>query len=126
MNKMIAASIALLGLSSCATIIEGKNQTLSIDSNPACARCELSREGKVIATINCTPGGTLVERTKHDITVTCMKEGYVETKQVLESGTEGFVAGNLIAGGLIGWGVDSATGADNKYPETTIINMVKK
>jgi len=32
--------------------------------------------------------------------------------------------GNIIAGGVIGWGVDSATGADNKYPESVMVQLV--
>ncbi len=124
MKKTILASIALLGLTSCATILEGKNQTISIQSNPSCAKCGVFRQGQPIASVECTPSGVMIEKTKHDLTVTCTKQGYAPSSQILESGIEGAVAGNILVGGLIGWGIDSATGADNKYPNNVIVNMV--
>ncbi len=118
--------VALLALPSCASIVEGTSQDIAVNSNPECASCTITREGEVIARISCTPETVSVKKRKQDLQVSCTKEGYTETKQILESGTEGFVAGNILAGGIVGWGIDSATGADNKYPEQVIINMVKE
>jgi hypothetical protein len=42
----------------------------------------------------------------------------------VSSFTEGLAAGNIIAGGVIGLGVDAATGAMNKYAPETIIVMI--
>ena len=43
---------------------------------------------------------------------------------VLDSGIEAATWGNIVLGGFIGWGVDSAAGADNKYPEQVTITLV--
>jgi hypothetical protein len=63
-----------------------------------------------------------------DITVTINKDGYVPqtiplTKEIPGSGAAGF-AGNLLLGGLVGMGVDAATGAalDHK-PNPVIVTL---
>lgn len=111
-------------LSACSTILSGRTQTVTIETNPPGAACNLTREGRVIASIDPTPGGTLVSRTKHDISVVCKKNGYQDATEYLDSGIEGATFGNILAGGVIGWGVDSATGADNKYPDVKTITML--
>ena len=55
--------------------------------------------------------------------VTCKRDGFVDGTDNIHSGTEGMVFGNIILGGLVGWGIDSAVGADNKYADVTTINM---
>lgn len=122
--KHVVALLPLLLLPACASIIEGTSQDIAISSNPECVRCELKRNGEIVGSVACTPETVTVKKRKYDIEMTCYKEGYRPTSQILASGTEGYVAGNIIAGGVIGWGIDSATGADNKYPEQVIINML--
>lgn len=113
---------AALQLSACASILSGTEQTIAITSTPVGADCDLSRavnsDGAPVqfARVAPTPGVVTVDRTKHDIIVRCALPGYETGSAVLESGTEGYALGNTIAGGVIGWGVDSAFGADNKYP----------
>src|SRR5437660_7102237 len=70
----IAAIAALCG--GCSTIIEGTSQELYVNTNPAGASCGLMRDGRQIATINPTPGTALVQKTKHDITVVCDRDGF--------------------------------------------------
>lgn len=65
-----------------------------------------------------------VRKTKEDILLKCAKTGYQNSSQYLHSGMAAGTFGNIIAGGLIGWGVDSATGADNKYPEAVNVELV--
>jgi len=60
-----------------------------------------------------------------DITVTINKEGYEPqiiplTKEIPGTGAAGF-AGNLLAGGLIGMGVDAATGAAQDHKPNPVI-----
>ena len=126
MRRLITLALAfcsIVPLTGCATILAGKTQTVSIDSNPSGARCELRREGRVIGSVEKTPGAVTITKTKHDIDVICTKEGFGESKAFAESGTEGATFGNIILGGLVGWGVDSAVGADNKYPEMVAVNL---
>ncbi len=118
--------ISALLTSACASIIDGTSQTLTINTTPEGADCALNREGRTIGRIEPTPGSVVVEKTKHDIFVECNKQGYHTAKFINESGTAGATWGNIAAGGLIGWGVDSASGADNKYTEIMNISLSKK
>ena len=61
------------------------------------------------------PGSALIEKTKHDIWVVCVKLGYQQATYFNHSGAAGATVGNIILGGGIGWIIDSASGADNKY-----------
>lgn len=101
--------------SACSSIIEGTSQTITLNTNPSGADCALYREGIVIGRVNPTPGSVVVEKTKHDITIKCVKEGYQEATYLNNSGVAGATFGNIILGGGIGWAIDSASGADNQY-----------
>ncbi len=114
----------LFSLSSCSLILNGTSQNVAVTTIPEGARCELYREGKVLSSIASTPGGTLINKTKHDITLTCEKDGYQKSSTELNSGLESAVYGNILLGGLIGWGFDSATGADNRYPDQTLVALI--
>jgi len=114
----------VLSFGSCAVILSGRSQNLNIQTNPPGANCELTRQGEMLGRINPTPGALMVIKTKHNISILCKKEGYQDSTQVLISGTEGATFGNILAGGVIGWGVDSAAGADNKYPEITVVTLI--
>lgn len=114
----------LLGLSACSLILEGTSQQLTLATNPPAAACELTREGRVVGQVNPTPGGLMLKKSKHDIQVVCKKEGYQDSTAYLDSGVEGATFGNILAGGFVGWAVDSAAGADNKYPEVTTITLL--
>jgi hypothetical protein len=54
--------------------------------------------------------------------VRCSKECYNDGSGVLASNVDGIAAGNIVFGGVIGGGVDAATGALNQYsPQVDII-----
>ena len=58
---------------------------------------------------------------KEDHMAEVSKEGYQKETINLKSVVSGAVAGNIIAGGLIGWGVDAASGGQFKLvPETVL------
>lgn len=117
--------LSFLVLTGCASIVEGTSQTLTINTSPTGADCQMVREGRVIGRINPTPGSVVVEKTKHDISVECTKAGYQKISFINESGSEGATWGNIVAGGGIGWAIDSASGADNKYQEIMNITLTK-
>lgn len=108
----------------CASILSGRSQTITLNTNPPGARCEVVREGRIVGTVENTPGAITLDKTKHDMDVVCKKDGFTESKAFAESGTEGSTFGNILLGGGIGWAIDSAAGADNKYPEVVTINLV--
>ena len=71
-----------------------------------------------------TPCVVVVKRSA-DITVTVNKEGYEPqviplTKEIPGTGAAGF-AGNVLVGGLVGMGVDAATGAAQDHKPNPVI-----
>jgi len=69
-----------------------------------------------------TPGIVTVTKSQDSIAVRCSKEGYNDGTALIASNLEGMSAGNLILGGVIGVGVDAASGALNKYaPQVDVI-----
>ena len=112
MKKAILLVFCLTG---CATIIEGRSQEITVNTNPDGASCELIRQDISLGTIDPTPGSIYIEKTKYDLKIICDKKGYDTATYLNHSGSAAATFGNIVAGGLIGWGVDSATGSDNKY-----------
>ena len=128
MNRFIkaagAAAITATCLSGCGTITQGTSQNITITSTPPGGHCDLNRKGEHVATLDATPGVVKVDKTKNDILLTCKLAGYQDASANLESGYGAGTFGNIILGGGIGWAIDSATGADNKYPSTANVQFV--
>jgi hypothetical protein len=126
METRAFAAFAALGvaLAGCGTITQGTSQNITITSNPSGAHCDLTRKGEHVATLDQTPGTVKVDKTKNDILLTCKLAGYQDASTNLESGYGAGTFGNIILGGVIGWGIDSATGADNKYPSSANVQFV--
>jgi uncharacterized membrane protein len=69
-----------------------------------------------------TPGTITLEKSQESVSVRCSRPCYQDGAGVLASSMEGMAAGNLILGGVIGLGVDAASGAMNKYsPEVQVV-----
>lgn len=126
MKHIILKSVILAAcathFAACSTIIEGTSQKIAVSSTPVGASCDMIREGRSVANIAKTPSTVTVDKSKHDIEMKCSLAGYEPASQYLDSGIATGTFGNLILGGAIGWGIDSATGADNRYPDS--VNMV--
>lgn len=128
MNSRLLALALVAGagfqLSACASIIKGSSASVAITTPPVQgAMCTLSSpEGNWQVT---SPGSVTVSRSKHDIQVRCTKEGYQDAAAVIPSSFEGWTLGNLIIGGVIGVGVDAATGALNDYPNAFQVPMTQ-
>ena len=95
-----------------------------MNTNPAGADCSLNREGVVIARVNPTPAAATIKKTKHDLTILCNMDGFHEATYYNHSGIAGATFGNIVLGGGIGWAIDSASGADNKYTSPVNITLV--
>lgn len=104
-------------VSGCATILHGTTQEVSVSSDPSGATVTT---GELKTT---TPGKLELQRnTSHLLTFT--KEGYQTKTARLASVVSGAVMTNLIAGGLIGWGVDASTGGDSRLvPESIQVKL---
>lgn len=119
-----AAVFASFCLSGCGTITQGTSQDITITSAPPGGHCDLNRKGEHVATLDKTPGTVKVDKTKNDILLTCTMPGYQAASVNLESGYGAGTFGNIILGGGIGWAIDSASGADNKYPSTANVQFI--
>jgi hypothetical protein len=110
----------------CASIVSGSNQSLSVETRNkgaqfAGANCNLSNDkGSWFVT---TPGSVTVNRSYKDLAVRCEKEGVEPGILTARSYTKGMAFGNIIFGGVIGAGVDIATGAAYDYPNLLTVEM---
>lgn len=120
-------AIVVLGvvLSGCASVTRGTTENIAISSTPSGVEAVVS--GLEVPT-TCTTPCSIVAKRSADISITFEKQGYEPqtvqlTKEVPATGAAGF-AGNIIAGGLVGMGVDAVTGAalDHK-PNPVIVTM---
>jgi len=129
MRNFICVVACAVALAACASIVAGTDQEIMVASDPSDADCKLYQGDKLVGQVK-TPGPVTVSRRKEDLRIVCAKEEYYETTFVNDSGAQGTTAGNLGfaigtlgIGALIGWGVDSATGADNEYSDSVIVHL---
>jgi len=117
----LATLLLFILFAGCATLTRGTSQTIAIHTPGAPgARCMLSSSSLPSKTV-ITPATITVEKGMDNIAVRCSKECFQDGTGVVVSSMEAMTAGNLIVGGIIGLGVDAASGAMNKYsPETGI------
>ena len=119
------AAVAALGMavSGCASIVEGTTQSIAVTSSPVSgANCVLtSSEGTYYVT---TPGNVTVHKTKNDLAVVCKRDGYQDASTKIAPHFNGATLGNVIAGGVIGVGIDAATGANFNYPDKFDVPMI--
>lgn len=126
MYNYFKATLLFAGIASlmgCSSIIEGRSQEIVINTNPSGASCTLIRNDMPIGNVSPTPSAILIEKTKYDILIKCNKDGYEEATYFNKSGAAGATVGNIILAGGIGWAIDSATGADNKYDSPVNITL---
>lgn len=123
MRKWTILAATLLG-AGCATITKGTTQTIAINTPGAPdATCTLTSSDMGSRVVQ-TPTTLTVSKSQDNIAVRCQKECFQDGTTVLVSGTESMTAGNIVFGGVIGLGVDAASGALNKYPAHTDVAMV--
>lgn len=121
--KMIMLSALACSLSSCATIISGSTQSVSVQTTPEVnATCTLKNK-KNTWTLNSAERSVVVDKAYSALDISCddavNRVGY----SVVPSKTNGVVFGNVVLGGLIGGAVDMYTGAAYEYPDTIIVPL---
>lgn len=122
--KVAVCAAVAAGLSACASITKGTDQQVAIDTPGAAgATCTLTSEGIGTKTV-ITPTTVKLDKSQHNIAVSCKKECYNDGVGVISSTTEAMTAGNVLVGGVVGLAVDAASGAMNKYNESNQIAMV--
>jgi hypothetical protein len=124
-TRLILAAAMAAPCLGCASVTRGTTENISIASTPSGATADVS--GLEVPTTCVTPCVVQAKRNA-DITVSIAKEGYEPQvipliKEIPGSGAVGF-AGNVLVGGLVGMGVDAATGAalDHK-PNPVIVTL---
>lgn len=109
MLRLLAIMCAALALAGCATVTRGTTNQIQITSEPVGAQARTSL-GHV-----CQTPCTLSVNRKDEFTVVFTMDGYQQQEiqvktQIAGAGAAGF-AGNVIIGGVVGMGVDAATGS---------------
>jgi hypothetical protein len=102
-NLMFTIILSLL-FASCATLINGPTENVSVTTNPADA---MVTDGK---TTQKTPATFVLERNREYV-LTITKQGFQSEQVKIQHVISGWVAGNLISFGVIGTGIDVATGS---------------
>jgi hypothetical protein len=121
-NNNIIITLCGCILTGCASITTGQNQSLSVTTQPELhASCELTND-KGTWYVNETPASVTVSRAYGDLNVICRK-GEASGNTKVKSSTKGMMAGNILAGGIIGAAVDAGTGAGYDYPSTITVPM---
>lgn len=116
----VVAVSATLMFSSCATIFTGTRQNVQINTSPPAADIEVDG-----IKVGVTPMAVSLKKGFTGQTVSLKLEGY-ETK-MFQPTTDFNAVAVLNFIGLIGWGVDAATGAMMKYnPKVYEIQLDKK
>src|SRR3712207_1209923 len=114
-SSLLITVAASVSLAACATVTRGTTEQLTFSAEPPAAM--RTSTGLTCPTTPCT----LEVSRKSEFVATFSKDGYksqdvmVQTR-VAGSGAAGF-AGNVLIGGLVGMGVDAATGSTlEHYP----------
>jgi len=111
---VIALAALALFAGGCASIVKGTTQAIPVSSDPMGAQVKL--DGNLVGQ---TPVKVEVKR-KSDHLLTIEKPGYQVESVAITRNIGGAVFGNIIAGGLIGWGVDAISGAQYNLTPATI------
>lgn len=104
------SSFALIMTTGCATVTRGKYDVLEIQTQPPGAQVQTSN-GYSCQSTPC--GIRMPRRSSFNVTITrpgCRPATVQVTHKTADGGAAG-VAGNVLVGGVIGLGVDAATGA---------------
>ena len=114
---LLAATAAMT--QGCATIIKGSSQSIPVSSDPPAA--DIVLDGKIVGQ---TPK-TLTLKRENNYLLTIQKTGFEQQSVPIVKDIGGAVWGNALAGGLIGWGVDAASGAQyNLLPASVSVKLV--
>jgi len=131
-KTFFALAIAASLTTGCASIFNGANKPVSIQTDPAGAEFTVTNQtGQVISSGHTPQQVTLANGAgyfkKGNYKIKVSKPGYEDTTADLKPDLSGWYFGNILAGGLIGMLiVDPATGGMYKLPDQTTIPMRKK
>lgn len=115
MRKLGLAAFCGLFIASCATIVEGTTQTITVDVSPPTGMCIVSRQGEQLGISSPEKRAVTLSKSQHDLQFSCSAPGYQSKTDILSSN---MAAATVASFFLLDLGiVDAATGAWKKYPE---------
>jgi hypothetical protein len=123
-SSVIVLAVGLLP-AGCASIINGRNADIAIDSYPTNAHVIIhDNDGRQVASLD-TPGVVSLKRNRRYFlparyTATIEAPGYAPTDVPIRYTVNPWIAGNIVIGGIPGLIVDNATGAAWKPKESEI------
>ena len=120
----VAPVVVGLLLAGCSSIIDGTTQEVFVNTSPAGAARDVLREGRRIERVDSTPGAATIRKTKHDIVIECTLTGCEKATYHNKSDAAQATFGNIVLGGAVGWAIDSASGADNRYISPVNITLL--
>ncbi len=108
-TALLLAILSIVVLNSCATIISGTGQEVSVSSTPR-AKIEIKANTGMIYYSGESPAVVKLPR-KHSYTVTVQAGGYASQTLLISKQFNAWFIGNIIFGGIPGGVVDAITGA---------------
>jgi len=120
MKRLLVLAAAVF-LGGCATIIEGTSQNVAVSTpDVEGASCTFNSRDTTYHVV--TPGTIRVGKSRNDIRGVCKKQGYEDGSGTLASSFEPWTVVSVLFG-LIGIGVDVASGAWMGYEDSIAIPM---
>jgi len=117
-TALVAGSLLL---ASCASIVEGTDQSITVNLSPENASCRVIREGTQVASISKNNRFLNLSKSRHDLIIECSAVGHHDETVSIESSASGWgVVGCFLIDLCI---TDFATGALNKYPKSINISL---
>lgn len=122
--RRICVAIALaMSVSACASVVRGTSELVHFQSNPPGATVTTNRQYSCAA----TPCSIQIDRSEQFDATFSLAGHQPQTIQVrtqLQAGGVAGMAGNVLIGGIIGVGVDAATGATlDHLPNPVVANL---
>jgi hypothetical protein len=103
----------------CAAIMNGSKQNLSFQTSPDAAQVEVI-DGMGVSYGTCITPCNLDLKRKKEYKVIFTKPGFGTVEMALERGTNGWIWGNILLGGIIGLVVDLTSGAAYKLSPSDV------
>jgi len=111
LRRVVFPAVCLLLAAGCASIIDGRRETVSFSSDPPGAQIIIN--GK---TMGVTPASIFLERSDYDkANVIFKKEGYQDQQATIQTSLNMWFWGNILCGGFFGSSTDAASGAMWKF-----------
>ncbi len=115
-EKLLTLIIASSLFSGCASISgDDTNRVSRVESDPSGAKCLIINAINIKRDIT-TPTDIFLQPKYDPINISCEKEGFKRSSDIIDTTLVDAVYGNILLGGLIGVAIDHSSGQNRKYP----------